>query len=238
MASSAMMGMQDEVAERALRRAGAYRQALRHSRRVRFLKRAIPLTAGGATLVVIIVAFFNPFRDVPANVSLESLGVSGSKITMEAPRLQGYKKDSRPYAVKATSAAQHIKTPHIIELSNLDADVAMGPDGSAKLTSPNGVFDSQKETLALRENVRVLTNTGYDIRLKQADAEFKTGHVVSNFPVEVDMNDGRIEADSLEIIDNGKQIVFTGRVRTTLVERDPNAKASAAAPKTGTGTAQ
>lgn len=227
-----MVGMDSEVAERALRRAEAYRLAIRHSRRVRFLKRAIPLTAGAATVAVIFIAFFNPFRDVPASLSLEAMGVSGSKITMDAPRLQGYKKDSRPYEVKATSAAQHIKTPHIIELNNLDADVAMGPDGNAKLTAPSGVFDSQKETLSLNDNVRVITNTGYDIRLKSADAEFKTGHVISKFPVEVDMNDGRIQADAIEIIDNGKQIVFTGRVRTTLIERDPAAKATAA----GTGT--
>lgn len=223
-AAAPMMGIDGEMAERAARRAHAYRLAMRHSRRVRFLKRAIPLTAGSASILVIVFAFFNPFRAVPANLSLEALGVSGSKITMDAPKLQGFKKDSRPYEVKATSAAQHIKTPHIIELNNLDADVAMGPDGSAKLTAPVGVFDSQKETLSLQSSVRVITNTGYDIRLQSADAEFKTGHVVSNKPVEVDMNDGSITADSIEIIDNGKQIVFTGRVRTTLTARDPAAK--------------
>ncbi|MGL4325533.1 MAG: LPS export ABC transporter periplasmic protein LptC, partial [Beijerinckiaceae bacterium] len=225
-----MSGRHEQAAERSQRRAVAYGEALRHSRRVRFLKRAIPLTATIATVGVIVVAFFNPYRVVPATVSLESLGVSGSKITMDAPKLQGYKKDSRPYEVKASSAAQHIKTPHIIELNNLDANVAMGPDGSAHLTAPTGVFDSQKETLNLKSDVRVVTNTGYDIRMKSAQAEFKSGHVQTDQPVEVDMNDGRIRADGLEIIDNGKQIVFTGRVRTTLVERDPAETESPASP--------
>ncbi|MGL5733393.1 MAG: LPS export ABC transporter periplasmic protein LptC [Beijerinckiaceae bacterium] len=208
--------------DRALRRERAYRDAVRHSRRVRFLKRAIPAVAMLSLAGMIFFAFFNPFREKAAHITLESVGVTGSKIVMDAPKLQGFKKDSRPYEMKAESAAQQIKTPHIIELTKLDGHVAMGTDGSATLSAPAGVFDSKKETISLQDDVRVTTNTGYDIRLKSADVEFKTGHVVSNQAVEVTMKSGTISADALEVIDNGKQIVFTGRVRTVLIGEGPD----------------
>ncbi|WP_342359847.1 LPS export ABC transporter periplasmic protein LptC [Terrarubrum flagellatum] len=219
------MGVLSGDSGRAARRAVAYRAALRHSRRVRFLKWAIPIGSVLATLFILVVMIFDPFRKLPQGLSIASVGLDGSKIVMAAPRLQGYRSDATPYEVTAKAAAQDIKSPNLVELTDLDAKISLGQDGRAHLQSPAGLLDSQREILKLRESVRVVTDTGYDVRLKSATVEFKTGYVRSDEAVSVKMNDGTIDADSLEIIDNGKQIVFSGRVRSLLTPRDPDAPA-------------
>jgi lipopolysaccharide export system protein LptC len=205
---------------RGVGRDAAYRAAVRHSRRVRFLKRVIPVGAGLAVLFILVVMVFDPFRRLPANVSISSLGLNGTKIVMDAPRLQGYRKDAMPYEVTALSAAQDIKSPHLVELKDLDARITLGADGAARLQSPAGLLDSQKETLALRESVRVTTDSGYDARLRSALIEFKTGYVRSDEPMTMTMNDGSIRADAMEIVDSGRLVVFSGRVRSVLVPRE------------------
>jgi len=212
--------------ERRARRAAAYRAALRHSRWVRFFKWLIPVGSGLATLAILLVMIFDPFRKLPPGLDIAAVGLNGSKIVMEAPRLQGYRSDGRPFQVNAKAAAQDIKTPNIIELTDIDAQIALGEDGQARMQSPEGLLDSQKETLDLRQSVRVQTDTGYDVRLRSASIAFKAGHVRSDEPVSVTMRDGSIDADSLEIVEGGKQMIFSGRVRSVLTPRDPAAGAA------------
>jgi lipopolysaccharide export system protein LptC len=207
--------------QRAAGRDAAYRAAMRHSRRVRFLKRVIPVAASLSVLFILYVMIFDPFRRLPAGLSISSIGLSGTKVVMDLPRLQGYRKDARPYEVTARSATQDIKSPNVVELKDLDANISLGAEGSARLRSPFGVLDSQKETLDLRESVRVTTDNGYDAKLKSARIEFKTGYVKTDEPVSVTMNDGSIEADAMEIVDNGAALIFSGRVRSVLTPRDP-----------------
>lgn len=217
------MGAQQRDSERSARRAVAYRAAMRHSRFVRLLKWAIPLGAGLATVFILAVMIFDPFRKLPQGLNVAAVGLNGSKIIMEAPRLQGYRSDSRPYEVNAKSAAQDIKSPNLIELTDIDARFSLGADGEARLQSPEGLLDSQAEMLDLRQSVRVITDNGYDVRLRSARIAFKGGHVQSTEPVSVKMNDGTIDSDALEIVDGGKQMIFSGRVRSVLTPRDPSA---------------
>src|SRR5258708_25804288 len=85
--------------------ARAFRAAVRHSRHVRILRVAIPLT----TVVVFLsgVAFtvlMKPLR-VLSDVDV-SLVVSGTKIKMNQPRLAGVTRDNRRYDMLAQAAAQ------------------------------------------------------------------------------------------------------------------------------------
>ena len=195
-------------------RSRAHAEARRHSGRVRFFKRVIPLGAGGAVLLGLLVVF-NPFRVeglVPGPLS-----VSGSKVTMENPRLTGYRsKDARPYEVTASTATQDVRKPNVVELKDLRARIVMDESGgAARLEAARGVFDTAKEQLELTDSVRITSDAGHDARLRSASIDFKAGTVVSREPVTVRLTGGTVEADAMEISDGGKVMVFTGRVRTT-----------------------
>jgi lipopolysaccharide export system protein LptC len=194
-------------------RVRAYAQARRHSARVRFYKRAIPLGIAGAVAMLLVFTLVNPAERL-AGLSLGPISFSGTKITMESPRLTGFHRDSRPYEVTATSATQDVRKPHLIELNEMKARLVVDDQGTtARLEAASGLFDTQREQLELRQEVRVTTDSGQAARLKSAAIDFKAGTIVSREPVAVTLSNGTIDAQGLEIGDNGKVLTFTGRVR-------------------------
>jgi lipopolysaccharide export system protein LptC len=195
--------------------AKAYAAAVRHSARVRFFKRAIPLGSALSIGLVLVISIFDPFGRL-GGLNLGPVNLNGTKITMEQPKLTGFRKDSRPYEVTAVSAAQDIKKPNIVELKDLKARITMEGSSAAHLEASSGVYDTQNEQLQLIDKVRVITDTGYDAKLKSAYVDFKAGSVVSHDAVQVALTNGTIEADTLDIRDNGKVIVFQGRVHAIL----------------------
>ncbi len=208
--------MQDrETGEgKAAPRRRAYAAARRHSARVRLLKVLIPAGAALGALAVGVVAFLDPFRRMDG-VSLGPVSVSGTKITMENPRLTGYRQDDRPYEVTASAAMQDVRKPALVELKDMRGRLATDASGStARLEAASGVFDTQKEQLELKDNVRVRTDAGQEVVLTSASVDFKAGTVVSREPVAVAFPGGSIRADTLNVSDGGKVIVFEGRVRS------------------------
>ncbi|HET9245906.1 MAG TPA: LPS export ABC transporter periplasmic protein LptC, partial [Xanthobacteraceae bacterium] len=86
---------------------------MRHSRHVRILRVAVPLTAGLVLLSgVAIAVLLKPLRALSnASVDIGSLVVSGTKINMNQPRLAGITRDNRRYDMIAQAAAQDITKP-------------------------------------------------------------------------------------------------------------------------------
>lgn len=202
----------------------AYRAAMRHTRFIKFLRFLIPVGSLATIVGIIVIAVFDPFGRLPKGVSVGSISLNGSQITMELPKLTGFRKDLRPYEVTANAARQDIRNPQIIDLTDLKARVGMGERGNALLTSSAGVYDSTKETLQLSGDVRVRTGDGIELTMKSAFAEFKTGSIVSKEPVEVQLRDGVIHANGIEIADGGREIIFPGRVHTVFSQTATDAK--------------
>jgi len=197
----------------------AFQAARRHSVLVRLLRRLIPVGAVVAVVGLVIVPFFNPLRNV-GNVSLGGISLSGGKVVMEAPKLAGYRKDDSPYEVTAESALQDVRNPTQIELVKMAARVLMKSDGWININAQSGHFDQQKERLKLVDDVKIRTDTGYDIRMRTADVDFKGGTVNSREPVKVNLGTTTVDADTLDVKDNGALITFEGRVHV-LIENAP-----------------
>ncbi len=195
-------------------RTQAYADARRHSSFVKFLKRAIPIGSGIAIILLIGFAYFDPFRNM-TGLTLGPISLSGSQITMQSPKLTGFRKDGQPYEVIASAATQDAREPTLVELKDLRGKISMDDKGGlAHLQADTGHFDTQKENLQLQSNVSVKTEDGQQIHLNSAAIDFKTGSVVSQEPVKVRLQSGTIDAQGLEVLDNGKVLVFTGRVHS------------------------
>ena len=97
-----------------------FRAAVRHSRLVRLLRTAIPIVIALVFALLIVAAYFNPFR-VLARLPIDpgKIVLSGTRITMELPRVAGYTKDARPYEVTAKAASQDITKPDIVDLQEI-----------------------------------------------------------------------------------------------------------------------
>ena len=196
----------------------AFRAARRHSRLVRMLRISIPAVVVLGTTVIVLITYFNPLRmlgQLPIDVG--SLVVSGSKITMEHPRLSGFTNDARAYELSADAAKQDLTKPDLIELRNLRATVEMQDKATIEMLATTGTYDSKGEMLKLDQNIMLSSSTGYSGHLSEAMIDMRKGYVVSKHPVELQLLQGTLNANRLEIIDSGDLVRFDGGVNMTLM---------------------
>jgi lipopolysaccharide export system protein LptC len=208
----------------------AFRSARQHSRAVRILRIAIPLAVVLGFTGIFLITYFNPLRmlaKLPIDVG--NLVVSGTKITMEHPRLSGFTGDARAYELSADAAKQDLTKPDLIELRNIRAKVQMQDKSTVEVSATAGIYDSKGETLKLDQNIVLSSSTGYRGRLSEAMIDIRKGNVVSERPVEVELLQGTLNANRLEISDSGDLVRFGGGVNMTLMLGD------AAAPQAKTG---
>ena len=208
----------------------AFRAARRHSRAVRILRVAIPLAVVLGFTGIFLITYFNPLRllaKLPVDVG--NLVVSGTKITMEHPRLSGFTGDARAYELSADAAKQDLTKPDLIELRNIRAKVQMQDKSTVEVSATAGIYDSKGETIKLDQNIVLSSSTGYRGRLSQATVDIRKGNVLSEQPVEVDLLQGTLNANRLEIVDSGDLVRFDGGVKMTLMLGD----AAASQAKTG-----
>lgn len=207
---------QIEPAARA-RQLRAFQIATRHSGRVRFLRRAIVVCACGGVAALVGLSLFDPFRVLPAGVSISHIGLNGSKVTMDEPKLTGFRKDGRSYGVTAQSGVHDIRNPTIIELTRIEARIAMADSSNAQVIAPHGIYDSARELMELTGAIAVKSDAGYELSLQHATMSFKAGDLLSDMPVALVMTQGSIHADTLAITDNGRQITFAGHVQSLML---------------------
>lgn len=197
-------------------RTRAHARALRNSGRVRTLRRVIPLAAGGA-VALLLAYLFNPFAANLPGVSVGPVTLSGTKVRMESPHLSGFRKGTRGYEVTADAALQDVRKPSLIELERMRGHIATDEQGGiARLSAASGVFDTGREALDLKTDIRIWTDKGEEARLQSAAVAFKTGAVTSNETVSVTTPRGTVVADGLDVIENGKRISFIGNVHVVI----------------------
>ena len=196
-------------------RLGAFKAAGRHTARVRFLRRAIILGAVLATTVIGIVAIFDPLRHLPGAVSVAGVGVNGTKITMDRPKISGVQQGGGPYDIKATTGIQDILTPSVIELVGVDATVGMADLTSTHILSTHGLYDSKADTMELGGDVKIANTSGYTLNMSKAVMDFKAGVLSSHERLHVDIRGGQVFADDLAISNNGHVVAFRGNIAST-----------------------
>jgi lipopolysaccharide export system protein LptC len=194
-----------------------FRAAARHSRWVRLLRRAIPVSIAAVMALLIFEAYFNPFR-VLANIRVDpsKIIISGTRIKMGSPRYAGYTSDNRPYEVTAQAASQDITKPDLIDLEQIWAKMEMQDKSTMIMTARTGRYNSKIDRLVLSNEIRLNTSTGHSARLQDATIEIKKGSVVSENPVEVAFLRGTLNANRLQIEDQGALMQFGGGVTMTL----------------------
>jgi lipopolysaccharide export system protein LptC len=206
-----------------------FRAASRHSRFVRFLRRAIPITLIAILATIAAAAYFQPLR-LLAKFPIDpgKLVVSGTKITMEAPRLGGFTRDGRPYDLTARAAAQDLGNPGVLELKDVHAHVEMQDKAMIELQAATGVYDTKSDMLVLKTDITLNSTSGYTARLSEASVDIKKNKIVSEAPVEVKLSNGTVNANRLEVTENGDLIRFDNGVEMYIVPQTAPAGGQAA----------
>lgn len=209
-------------------RRGAFKAADRHTSWVRFLKRAMIVGSVVSVSAIAIVAVFNPFHHLPVSVSLAGVGVSGTKITLQAPKITGVQQGGGRYEIKAKAGIQDITKPSIIELEGVDAHVGMSDATTTHVVASHGIYDSKADIMRLNGDVKIANTSGYTLNLRSAAVNFRAGVFDSRERLRVDLNGGQVSADGMTISNNGHIINFDGNVTSTFDPPDDTSGAQSA----------
>ena len=213
----------------ALRRKAAFGAAVRHSRRVGFVRKVLPILVIGSVLVVVLWTWIDPLRFTNGlPVELGRISISGTKLTMDAPKLKGFSKDGRPYIVVAEEAAQDLTKPSVIELSKITGQFDLGTRGNMVLNAKSGIYDGKAEQMRIFDGVEFRSTQGHSGQLADALIEPRKGHLVTEKPVDLFFTEGSLRSNRMEVFDQGKFIVFEGDVTAILRLNEHQPKAAAA----------
>jgi lipopolysaccharide export system protein LptC len=183
---------------------------------VHWLRIGVPVAIAAALFMVVAVNYLPTAGGLRLPGDLGKLVITGTKVTMQGPRLTGFTIDSRPYEFMAKSADQDITKPDLMELHQIQAKIEMEDKSMINITSTAGTYDMKTEILTLLDNVHLVSSTGYEARLSEAAVDVHKGTVRSEKPVWVKLLNGEVNAKTLEVIDSGEVIRFGGGVAMTV----------------------
>jgi lipopolysaccharide export system protein LptC len=205
---------QPEAAAGTDRLEGAFNRARRHSGYVRILKIFLPVLA-----VLMIVAFVaRSYLAAPAGVSfdLANAAVEDGRLVMSGPKLNGFTSSNRPYSLYAARASQEIGKASIIELEEIEAKLPFKTENWVTVTAPRGVFNTSANTFDVTSRLTARSDTGASATLGSAFVDIDAGDLSTDDPVSISLDGATIEANSLEVEDRGRLLVFENRVRVVI----------------------
>jgi lipopolysaccharide export system protein LptC len=198
----------------------AFAKASRRSARVRRLRLAIVIGGAGSIALTAAVAFFNPFVTNLGSLGIGTLAMDGTKIVMDKPKLAGFRSDGQPYLMTAERALQDVKRPTLVELQKVAGEIGRSGGEPTHLTADAGIYDNVSEQMQLSQNVRI-RNGRFNVFLRSAKFDFKSGVYGSDEPVKVEAGDGTtIFADRAVALNHGQELTFEGHVRTNIVPQN------------------
>lgn len=219
MDDSVMKGAGEERQAQAIRRAErgseVFARAQRHSRRVRVLKVVLPATAVLASAVFLGYTLLPTLGGSVAGIGAAS--ISNGNLVIEDPALDGFTRDDLPYSVRADRALQAMGSKdQTIALEGIRATLPIDEQERATVRAANGTFDRENNHLTLDSDITFSTTSGLVARLRSARIDISSNALVTEEPVEIEMEGMRISADALRASEGGKRLIFENRVRVEL----------------------
>lgn len=189
--------------------------ALRYSRFVTVMKRALPIAAAGLIAAVIVYALI-PRQSDKLSLAYQSIGTIEGDLAMLKPRLTGADRRGHPFLITADSAQQQGANIHRATLKNVQADLTLDKGRWLNATAVHGFVDLDRNWLSLSGGIAVFSDDGYELHTARADVDLKQG--LFKGPVEVTGQGpaGTLRADAFEVDRETSQLVLQGHVRMTI----------------------
>lgn len=191
-----------------------YKRALSHSRLVRVLKILLPLAAALVVVAFVVVSWLDNL--VPDGVGIESVVIRDGKLVMQSPVMSGQSSDARPYTMRAARAIQDLSIPDVIVLEDIIADLPAPNGDKAILNAISGTYNRTAQTMMFDQAFSLTTEAGMTAQLQSANIDMASGGLTSDAPVSISSGGASVVAQSMQITDKGRVIIFHDKVRMTI----------------------
>jgi lipopolysaccharide export system protein LptC len=190
------------------------RRARRAARRARLAPYLMFILAAAIVVLVAVIAIQagmldqrpQPVEQAPQNLPADQITVSRTTIT-------SFDAGEMPYSINADTAVQDRNKPNFIWLTTVTGELKRQNGSKITMKSKQGLWDSTKRTLDLDGDV-VFDQAGrFNGVMDKAQIAMKDKKVSSQSPVIVQMAGGTINANGMEITNDGNNILFLNGVR-------------------------
>jgi lipopolysaccharide export system protein LptC len=130
--------------------------------------------------------------------------------------ITGLDKNQKPFSIKASKGLQDDKAKDVVHLDNIAGQFAGSSGQPLDVASQQGEYNSKSRVLVLDGNVVIRDGKGMTARMDKALFNTETKALESKTPVQVDLANGTIAADTLTADNDGERLLFKGRVKATI----------------------
>ena len=197
-------------------RARAFAAARRHSLFVRFLRLAMPLTAG-VLLAVYLGVLAVSWRLSLGRFQVGAVQITADDLSMKDPSYFGVTKDGGKYRVQAKRAVVGLNQNAPIKLIDISGELMQPNATVTNLKAKHGLFDNPKGELELFDGIEISNPNGLSARLSRAMVYSKENKIVSRDPVVASTPTGSVHAAAMTIDTKTKAVAFRGAVSVRLL---------------------
>ncbi len=163
------------------------------------------------TAFLIQSGFFNNF--LPQQAVVPEVLENATVISGTESHISGIDKENQPYEIAAKKGVQDKSSAHLVHLETVTGVFHRPNNKQVNLISNTALYNAKTKGMTLVGDVVFEELGRFKARMQKANVNLDDKSLVSDSPVHVDMATGTVEADSLEIMDNGKRSLFKGRVK-------------------------
>ncbi len=128
--------------------------------------------------------------------------------------ITGFDKDDQPYEMKAQSVLQDKTNSDIAHLTMVSGKLRKKTGDMMRVTAKGGDYDKEKRILNLAGNIKLSSQGQYTAYLEKAQIKLKEKRLFAKVPVKVVFAQGTINANGVDITENGARVLFFGGVKT------------------------
>lgn len=146
-----------------------------HDKRVLLLARVLPALVGVVAAAMIVGPLF-PRGEVSFLLDRKKVSVTQDRIRVADAMYRGVDSEGRPFTVTAGSAVQASAREPVVRMEQLAARIRMA-DGPAELTAASGIYDYDRERVAVPGAVTFTAADGYRLSAGNVEIDLKTRRV-------------------------------------------------------------
>ncbi len=178
--------------------------------------RMAPYISGAFALIVLLLAGIflyqaGTFTNKPKPGDVPSL--PPDQVTVTDSTITGLDKQQKPYSISARTAVQDKEKPNFINLDEVTGATNRSNGDAITFQSRKGLYNSDVKTLDLETDVVIKSEGRFTARMDKAHVVVAEKRLTSNVPVAVELSTGTINANGVEITNDGNNILFLNGVK-------------------------
>lgn len=186
-----------------------------HDRLVRFLAKALPMGVGVVAALMIITPL-SPRGEVSFVLDRNKVAQIDERLSVDKAMYRGRDNQGRPFSLLAGEAVQRSGIEGLVRMRDLVAQILLA-EGPAQLSAEGGIYDIDKETVAVAGPVRLTASDGYAMTASGVSVDLKARTMQGDAGVFGEVPAGSFSADTLNADLAARIITLEGQARFTMI---------------------